>query len=181
MTDYIVLLRGVNVGGKSRVQMVELRELLEASGYTNVSTYINSGNVLLSSGLDAATVKVEVERLVASNFDVVEGSGLAHVISVEYLAAVVGQKPVGFGDEPTRFHSDVIFLMDLNEQAALGVFKPKEGVDIIWPGNRVIYSQRLSAERTKSRLNRIMSSPFYKQMTIRTWSTTVKLLELATK
>jgi len=43
----------------------------------------------------------------------------------------------------------------------------------------VIYSQRLSAQRTKSRLNRIMAAPEYKRMTIRNWNTTTKLLEIA--
>jgi uncharacterized protein (DUF1697 family) len=45
----------------------------------------------------------------------------------------------------------------------------------------VIYSQRLSAQRTKSRLNKIMASPVYKSMTIRNWNTTTKLLELLRK
>ena len=42
----------------------------------------------------------------------------------------------------------------------------------------MIYSQRLSALRTKSRLNRVMATPAYKSMTIRNWNTTTKLLEL---
>ena len=181
MTDYIVLLRGVNVGGKSRVPMAELRELLEANGFARVSTYINSGNVLLSSNQDSAAVKADVERVIASNFDIVAGAGLAHVITVDYLAGVIANKPIGFGDEPAKYHSDVIFMMSVDAETALTVFTPREGVDVVWPGDSVVYSQRLSAERTKSRLNRIMSSPLYKQMTIRTWSTAVKLLELSTK
>ena len=44
----------------------------------------------------------------------------------------------------------------------------------------VIYSQRLSAERAKSRLSKIMASPLYKSMTIRSWNTTIKLLEIMT-
>jgi len=67
-----------------------------------------------------------------------------------------------------------------NEQAGPGghsitAFNPREGVDRIWQGEGVIYSQRLSAQRTKSRLSTVMSSPLYKSMTIRSWSTTVKL------
>jgi hypothetical protein len=55
-------------------------------------------------------------------------------------------------------------------------FNPREGVDRIWQGEGgVIYSQRLSAQRTKSRLSTVMSSPLYKSMTIRSWSTTVQL------
>jgi uncharacterized protein (DUF1697 family) len=63
----------------------------------------------------------------------------------------------------------------------MAAFNPREGVDRVWPGDGVIYSQRLSAERTKSRLNRIMTSPHYKAMTIRSWQTTLALLELLRK
>jgi uncharacterized protein (DUF1697 family) len=42
----------------------------------------------------------------------------------------------------------------------------------------VIYSQRLSAQRTKSRLNKAITTPLYKSMTIRSWTTTTKLLDL---
>ncbi|MCA9911371.1 MAG: DUF1697 domain-containing protein, partial [Anaerolineae bacterium] len=59
-------------------------------------------------------------------------------------------------------------------------FNPREGVDNVWPGEGVIYSQRLSAQRTKSRLNRIMAAPAYKSMTIRNWNTTTKLLDMLT-
>jgi uncharacterized protein (DUF1697 family) len=58
------------------------------------------------------------------------------------------------------------------------VFDPRPGVDRVWPGDGVIYSQRLSAERTKSRLNKAISTPLYKSMTIRSWSTALNLLEL---
>ena len=60
-------------------------------------------------------------------------------------------------------------------------FDPREGVDQVWAGNGVIYSQRLSAQRTRSRLSKIAGSPFYKNMTIRNWNTTTTLLELLTK
>lgn len=179
VNEYVILLRGVNVGGKSRVPMAELRDALTNHGYKKVSTYINSGNVLLSSSESASEVKSNIELLIAENFTLVPGSGLAHVLTVDYLKSVIALKPAGFGDEPERFHSDAIFLMGITAAEAISAFSPKEGVDTVWQGDAVIYSQRLSAERTKSRLNRVMSSPLYKQMTIRTWSTTLKLVELA--
>jgi uncharacterized protein (DUF1697 family) len=58
------------------------------------------------------------------------------------------------------------------------VFDPRPGVDSVWPGRGVIYSQRLSAQRTKSRLGKIVGSPAYQSMTIRSWTTTLALLEL---
>jgi hypothetical protein len=57
-------------------------------------------------------------------------------------------------------------------------FDPRPGVDTVWPGKGVVYSQRLSAKRTRSRLSRIATSPVYGSMTIRSWATTVALLRL---
>jgi uncharacterized protein (DUF1697 family) len=102
----------------------------------------------------------------------------ALALTPEQLQAVVDDKPAGFGESPDEFHSDAIFLMGIDSAQAMSVFSPREGVDKVWPGDDVIYSQRLSALRTKSRLNRIMTSPLYKHMTIRSWSTTMKLLDV---
>ena len=71
--------------------------------------------------------------------------------------------------------------MGVSLPEALAVFKPRDGVDRIWPGKNVIYSQRLSAERTKSRLGQIVGTVPYKSMTIRSWSTVMKLLALANR
>jgi hypothetical protein len=49
--------------------------------------------------------------------------------------------------------------MDVDPAEALAVFDPREGVDTVWPGDGVIYSQRLSSQRTKSRLGKIIGSP----------------------
>lgn len=68
--------------------------------------------------------------------------------------------------------------MNITMAEAMPVFDPREGVDKIWEGNGVVYSQRLSAQRTKSRLNKAIGTPQYKSMTIRSWNTTTKLLEL---
>jgi uncharacterized protein (DUF1697 family) len=68
--------------------------------------------------------------------------------------------------------------MGIPSDEAIKVFNPREGVDKVWQGDLAIYSQRLSAQRTRSRLSTMMSSPLYKQMTIRSWDTTARLLEL---
>ena len=54
----------------------------------------------------------------------------------------------------------------------------REGVDQAWPGDGVVYFARLSAKRVQSKMSRIVGTPEYKQMTIRSWSTTTKLLDL---
>lgn len=178
MTDYVVLLRGINVGGKNTVSMPALKSCLEELGFTNVVTYINSGNVILSSDKSAANIKAVVEELLPKSFKLDTDLLKVLVLTHYQLEEIVASKPKGFGAEPAKYHSDAIFLMDLSADEALKVFDPRDGVDKVWPGDGVIYSQRLSAERTKSRLNKIMSSPLYKSMTIRNWNTTTKLLKM---
>ena len=181
MHTYIVLLRGINVGGKNIIPMAGLRTCLDAHGFSQVSTYIASGNVLLKSDLDADDVKTRIEGVLSENFSLDNGFVKVWVLTPSQLQAVIEHKPEGFGEQPEKYHSDVIFLMGLDAAEALPAFSPREGVDQVWAGDGVIYSQRLSSERTKSRLNKIMESPLYKSMTIRNWNTTTKLLELLRK
>jgi uncharacterized protein (DUF1697 family) len=181
MTAYLVLLRGINVGGRNKVPMAELRTVLEDLGFSNVSTYIASGNVLLDSDLSPAKVASTIEDALPKAFKLHSELVRIAVVSRAELEAVVERRPKGFGDEPAKYHSDAIFLMGIDADEAMAVFSPRDGVDTVWPGDGVIYSQRLSAERTKSRLNRIMSSPAYASMTIRSWQTTLALLELMRK
>jgi uncharacterized protein (DUF1697 family) len=175
---YLVLLRGINVGGKNRVPMTALRTLLEDLGYSNVSTYIASGNVFLESEKRPAAIKAQSEKALPRTFKLDAELIKVLVMSREELEGVVRNKPKGFGEQPSRYHSDAIFLMDLDPAEALAVFDPREGVDKVWPGDGVIYSQRLSSQRTKSRLGKIIGTPAYRSMTIRSWQTTTALLEL---
>jgi uncharacterized protein (DUF1697 family) len=181
MTAYLVLLRGINVGGRNKVPMAELRSALEDLGFSNVSTYIASGNVLLDSDLSAAKVASTIEDALPKAFKLHSELVRIAVLTRSELEAVVKRRPKGFGDEPAKYHSDAIFLMGIDAADAMTVFSPRDGVDTVWPGDGVIYSQRLSAERTKSRLNRIMGTPAYGSMTIRSWQTTMALLELMRK
>ncbi|MBK7451038.1 MAG: DUF1697 domain-containing protein [Anaerolineales bacterium] len=49
MSGYLALLRGINVGGKNIIKMADLKASFEAMGFSNVVTYIQSGNVVLQS------------------------------------------------------------------------------------------------------------------------------------
>ncbi|MBI4032805.1 DUF1697 domain-containing protein [Candidatus Berkelbacteria bacterium] len=181
MPRYVALLRGINVGGKNTISMAGLRQCLEDLGFSSVTTYINSGNVVLVSTQRPAAIQAQIEEVLPKTFTLDSTLIKVLVLTRDQLQAVVDQKPKGFGMQPAKYHSDVIFLMGISTKDALSVFSPREGVDAIWPGNGVIYSQRLSAKRTKSRLNVIMLSPLYQSMTIRNWTTTTKLLTLLTK
>jgi uncharacterized protein (DUF1697 family) len=178
LTTYLVLLRGVNVGGKNKVPMAELKVLLTELGFKDVTTYIQSGNAILRSELTAGTIATRIEEALPKHFTLDTELIRVLVLSRAALEAVVRDRPKGFGDQPDTYHSDAIFLMGVDAAEAMPAFSPKEGVDRVWPGDGVVYSQRLSAQRTKSRLNRVIGSPVYKSMTIRSWQTTLALVDL---
>lgn len=180
MKPYVVLLRGINVGGKNKIPMAELRACLTEIGFSDVSTYIASGNVILKSDQQPSEIKAHIEEALPQHFSLDDFVKVA-VLSDHQLRAVITNKPQGFGEQPDTYHSDAIFLIGITAEEALPVFSPREGVDRIWGGDGVIYSERLSAQRTKSRLNKISSSPAYKAMTIRNWNTTTALLKLLNK
>jgi uncharacterized protein (DUF1697 family) len=178
VTRYVVLLRGINVGGKNKVPMAALRELLEELGYSDLSTYIASGNVILSSDRSAGEIKRRIEEALPKAFRLDSELIAVLVLTRAQLRAVVREKPKAFGEHPETHHSDAIFLIGIDATTAMEVFDPRPGVDQVWPGKGVIYSQRLSAQRTKSRLNKAIGTPAYKSMTIRSWATTLALLDL---
>lgn len=177
-TTYLALLRGINVGGKNKVPMAGLKALLEEIGLTDVRTYIQSGNAIFTSTLAARTIARRIEAGLTRTFELDDELVKVLVLSHAQLKAAVDRRPKGFGDEPDKYHSDAIFLMEIDGDEAFALFSPREGVDAVWQGEGMVYSRRLTAERTKSRLNRIMASPLYKSMTIRSWQTTMKLLEM---
>lgn len=181
MNSYVVLIRGINVGGKNKVPMADLRGHLESAGFEDVSTYIASGNVLLKSSKKANDVKSAIEALLPAKFKLDSELIKVLVLTRKQLEAVIKNKPKGFGDESDKYYSDAIFLIDIDVKDAIEVFDPREGVDRIWTGDGVIYSERLGAERTKSKLSKIIGTIAYKSMTIRSWSTTTKLLDLMSK
>ncbi len=178
MSTYLILLRGINVGGKNRIPMKDLKRCLEDLGFTEVVTYIASGNVILRSDKSAEKVKALVEEALPKNFKLDSELIKVLVMTKSQLKSVIDKKPKGFGESPEKYHSDAIFMMDIDPHEAMLVFSPKEGIDMVWEGSGVIYSQRLSAQRTKSRLSKIVGTTAYKSMTIRNWNTTMKLLEM---
>ena len=178
MHTYVILIRGINVGGKNKVSMTGLRTCLEELGCSQVSTYIASGNVIVDSSTRHDELQAQIETALPKTFKLDSELIKVLVLTRKQLQAVIANKPKGFGEQPDKYHSDAIFLMGIDASQAMPVFDPREGVDTVWPGDGVIYSQRLSAQRTKSRLNKIVGTPVYQSMTIRNWNTTTKLLKL---
>ena len=173
---YVALLRGINVGGRNKVAMAELRDAFETHGFDPVRTYIQSGNVVFDSAAPAKSLEDDVEKMLEKRF----GIPLVVVVrSQRQFAAVVDKAPKDFGRQPDVYHSDVIFLKaPLTAKQAMRVVELRDEVDQAWPGTGVLYFTRLSARRTQSRMSKIVGTPEYQRMTIRSWATTTKLRAL---
>lgn len=176
-TRYVALLRGINVGGKNKVAMADLRDTFTGAGFDDVGTYIASGNVLFRTVRPSTTLEGEIESILEERF----GRPLVVVVvrSHRQLRAVVDQAPPDFVALNGTHHRDAVFLKSpLTPAKAMGVVKLREGVDQAWPSAGVVYFARLSAERRRSLMSKIVGTPQYQLMTIRSWSTTTKLLAL---
>jgi uncharacterized protein (DUF1697 family) len=177
MGHYVALLRGINVGGKNLIKMAELKACFEEHGFRNVSTYIQSGNVLFESGeSSSARLTQRIEAMLGAAFDYRASVVLR---TRTQMRRIVQRAPEGFGEQPARYRYDVLFLKPpLTSAAAVKSVPTKAGVDEAHAGTGVLYFSRLISRASQSRLSRIVSMPVYQNMTIRNWNTTVKLLQM---
>lgn len=176
-TQYLVLLRGINVGGKNIIKMVDLKASFEEMGFSNVVTYIQSGNVLVQSeDKDKAALTTQIEKGLSKRFNFL---AKVVVISQKELAGIVKSAPEGFGKDDKKFRYDVIFLKEpLTPKEAMKRVSVREGVDTAHAGKQALYFSRLISRAAQSHLTKIIGLPVYQNMTIRNWNTTTKVLAL---
>lgn len=177
---YVVLLRGVNVGGRNKVPMAELRDRL-ASSVANVQTYIQSGNIMFDTELDAVEVAAFVERELADAFAVDTDLIRALVFDVATYRAVVSGAPTGFGSQPDRYRYDVWFYLGVNARDVRPHLSVHPDVDDVHTGEHALYHRRLTSLAARSRVARhLLGSPVYESLTVRNWRTTLAVAELLT-
>ena len=105
MATFVVLLRGINVAGKGKLRMAELRETCEAHGLTNVATYLQSGNIVFDCKLTSATkVAAVIEGILESQFGL---DARAIVRTPAELQQIVKNNPFASHaqKDPTKVHA----------------------------------------------------------------------------
>jgi uncharacterized protein (DUF1697 family) len=174
---YVALLRGINVGGKNLIRMPALKACFERNGFEDVSTYIQSGNVVFDSvGVGSAQLTRRIEKMLAESFDYVP---TVVVRNQRQMRAIVERAPKGFGSQPAKYRYDVFFLKEpLTASKAMKHVPTNPAVDTVHAGTGILYFSRLTAKATQSRLNKFVTSPIYPSVTNRNWNTTKKLLQL---
>lgn len=176
-----MLLRGINVGGKNKISMAALKSCLEGEGFEDVSTYIQSGNVVLRTGLRPRPLGEKIQRLLTETFTL--DSALVRVLALSHEAyeKVIAQAPKSFGADDGAYRYYVLFPIGPTTRAAMKVIEVRPGVDRAWVGDVAIYYRLpslTSPDATKSWLNKVAQKPIYQDLTMRNWRTTKKVLDL---
>lgn len=175
MTTYAAFLRGINVGGKNTVSMPELRACFESLGYTNVRTYINSGNVIFDAGTGQRSLERAIEPALEKQFNIPITVMVRSQAEVEQLLADVPRQWLDTTDYKYEF-----FLLHHSADSpdALKNFSPKPEVEELRyvPGALIWRIKR--AAITRGRIIKMIGTPIYKQISIRTPNTIHKIADL---
>ena len=179
MPRYVALLRSVNVAGHGRIAMNELRASFEALGYTGVTTYIQTGNVLFSTGSKSETgVASAIEQRLAEDF----GDSPAVILrTVPELLRIGTASPYAkAGANPSRHH--VTFLATAPSKTALGALAlPPSGRDELVVDGREVYVHTPDGYAETKFTGTFLERRLGVVSTTRNWNTVTKLCELAAR
>lgn len=179
MEKYITFLRGINISGKNKVPMAELKNGFEELGFDEVKTYLNSGNVIFSSiGNDIESITSQIDALMKNQF------GLdipVFVIRKEELEDILRNAPDWWGNENKEIYDNMIFIMPpVTFAEVLGeIGEPKEGIEKIKDYKKTVFwsFSRKNYQKTNW-WSKTASSNISKKLTIRTANTVRKLVAM---
>lgn len=176
MARQIVLLRGINVGAHNRIAMPELRELLASAGFGEVRTYLQSGNVVLSSNASPKQLVRECEQQIADRF----GLDIQIVVRTrDELAEVVRLNPLGeVAANPKRYQ--VTFLAtepapEVVRELTAATVAPEQLVHV----GRELYAWHPEGIARSRLWAQLAGKTLGVTATARNWATVTKLLALA--
>jgi uncharacterized protein (DUF1697 family) len=176
---FVALLRSVNVAGHGRLAMNELRSSFEALGYTDVTTYIQTGNVLFTTGSKSEKgIAATIEQRLAEDFG---DSPAVLVRSVAEFRRVCSSSPYAkAGADPARHH--VTFLATVPTKAALEALTlPPSGRDELVVDGKEVYVLTPNGYANTKYTGTFLERRLGVVSTTRNWNTVTKLGELVAR
>ena len=175
MKRHIALLRGINISGKNKLPMAELKQGFEGLGYTEAKTYLNSGNVIFSGEeTDAIRLTSQIEKMIKKRIPV-------FVIPQEELKEILHYAPHWWGDDNKEIYDNVIFMIPPTtfKDVYREIGEPKEDLEkiqeykeaIFWSFNRKDYQKTNWWPKT-AKVN------IRSKLTIRTANTVKKIVKM---
>lgn len=177
MKRYIALLRGINISGKNKVSMAELKQGFENLNYAEVKTYLNSGNVVFSSD-EADTIKTtrRIEEMIKNQFRL---DIPVFVISKEELEDILHHAPDWWGDESKEIYDNLIFIMPpaTFKDVYNEIGEPKEGLEKIEEYKETVFWSFSRKDYQKTNWwSKTASANISSKLTIRTANTVRKIV-----
>ena len=176
---YVLLLRGINVGGKNKVAMSDLKDMISKLGYENVITYINSGNIIFDTNDNKEIVKVKISHML----ETFPFSINKVILTQEEYLDEISNLPEWWSEE--LFRRDVLFYSD---EVDYSVMKERIKMmplndEMVHFGKRAVFWGKCNEKNylSTSYHKLLMKESFYKSITIRNAKTFEKIIELLTK
>ena len=176
---FVALLRGVNVGGNNMISMKSLKESFEAIGFKQVTTYINSGNIIFKSKEDdARKLESKIEKMLSKDYQLNSKVVLRNLPEMEKL---VKGLPRSWGDN-SSWRYNVIFLRHtIDSEKILAELPAKTDIEeIVYRPGTLLWSAQ-ATEFNRTNMAKLASRKIFQDMTVRNLNTTKKLHELMKK
>lgn len=173
---YLALLRGINVGGNNKVAMSELKSCFEEAGFTNVITYINSGNVIFESKDADTTRLVDVcERAIEDRFGF---RIVCSVVSVAEFLEALSHAPTWWNVGDAKHNAIFVIAPKTADEIMKAVGESKPEYEKVAAHHPIIFWSAPLKTFGRTRYSKIVGTEAYQFVTIRNANTTVKLSQL---
>ena len=172
----VALLRGINVGGNNRVAMPELRACFERAGFSNVSTYINSGNVIFdSTQTDTAQLVVMCEAAIEKQFGF---HVICSIVSANDLLDALKHAPSWWNNGDAKHNAIFVIAPKSAEEIMTEMGEAKPEYESVAAYHPIIFWSAPIKTFGRTRYSKIVGTKAYQSVTIRNANTTNKLAEL---
>lgn len=182
MVKYIALLRGINISGKNKISMKELKNEFEQLKYEKVVTYLNSGNVIFESTIaDKIVIKHSIEKMIKEkfNFDIP-----VFIITIQELEELLCNHPEWWGKNDKEIYDNIIFIITpyTFKEVYDVIGEPRKEYEKIQVyKNSIFWSYNLKDYRKTNWWSKTANTNIRNSITIRTANTMRKLLEICNK
>lgn len=175
---YIALLRGINISGRNKIAMSELKKEFANLGYKEITTYLNSGNIVFESDInDKNAIKNNIQLMIKDKFDF---DIPTYIMTSQELEELINHNPDWWGKDGKEIYDNIIFIIPPTtyDEVFNTIGRPNNYEKIQEYKNNIFWSFDLKNYRKSSWWSKTASTEISDKITIRTANTMKKVLEI---